>query len=107
MQIVSIGDNLHEMSNLFSEKNKKNIVNFLPRVLSASKWPPRYNYSNQSEQEKILNEPWISGQICLSKSVEWIVYTQIKLFPMELLFGPTLYSKSPKILNTLLHTFLA
>ena len=26
MQIVSIGDNLHEMSNLFSEKIKKNII---------------------------------------------------------------------------------
>ena len=28
MQIVSIGDNLHEMSNpVFWEKNKKNIIN--------------------------------------------------------------------------------
>ena len=27
MQIVSWGDNLHEMSNLFSGKNKKNIIN--------------------------------------------------------------------------------
>ena len=29
MQIVSNGDNLHEMSNLFSGKNKKHIVNLL------------------------------------------------------------------------------
>ena len=27
MQIVSTWDNLHEMSNLFSVKNKKNIIN--------------------------------------------------------------------------------
>ena len=30
MQIVSLGDNLHEMSSLFSGKNKKNIVNLSP-----------------------------------------------------------------------------
>ena len=40
MQIVSLGDNLHEMSILFSEKNKKNIskcrlLKILPRVLSV------------------------------------------------------------------------
>ena len=29
MQIVSIGDNLHEMSNLFSEKNKKKYFSML------------------------------------------------------------------------------
>ena len=39
MQIVSPGDNLHDMSNLFSEKNKKNIskchlLNFLPSMLT-------------------------------------------------------------------------
>ena len=39
MQIVCIEDNLHEMLNLFSEKNKKNIsecclLKILPRVLS-------------------------------------------------------------------------
>ena len=46
MQIVSIGDNLHEMLNLFPGKNKKNIsmccqLNILPRVLSvktSSSW---------------------------------------------------------------------
>ena len=27
MQIVSLGDNLHEMSRLFSEKNQKNLTN--------------------------------------------------------------------------------
>ena len=42
MQIVSIGDNLHEMSNLFPKKSKKNIINLsyaenLPRVLSVNK----------------------------------------------------------------------
>ena len=41
MQIVSLGDNLHEMSNLFSGKNKKNIsvcrlLKILPRVLSVN-----------------------------------------------------------------------
>ena len=40
MQIVSLGDNLHEMSNLFSRKNKKNILvchllKILPSVLSV------------------------------------------------------------------------
>ena len=37
MQIVSTGDNLHEMSNLISWENKKNIskcCKILPRVLS-------------------------------------------------------------------------
>ena len=29
MQIVSYGNNLHEMSNLFSGKNKKNTINLL------------------------------------------------------------------------------
>ena len=42
MQIVSIGDNLHEMSNLFSGKNKKNIskcclLENFPRVLGVNK----------------------------------------------------------------------
>ena len=40
VQIVSIGDNLHEMSNLFSRENKKTFQHvvcwkFLPRVLSV------------------------------------------------------------------------
>ena len=35
MQIVTIGDNLHEMSNLFSEKNISicHLLKILPRVL--------------------------------------------------------------------------
>ena len=41
MQIVSIGDNLHEMSNSVSGENKKNIsvchlLKFLPRMLSVN-----------------------------------------------------------------------
>ena len=28
MQIVSDGNNLHDISNLFSGKNKKNVINF-------------------------------------------------------------------------------
>ena len=41
MQIVSIGDNLHEISNLFSGKNKKNILigdllKILQRMLSVN-----------------------------------------------------------------------
>ena len=34
MQIVSLGDNLHEMSKLFSGKNKKNFINLSSAVLA-------------------------------------------------------------------------
>ena len=37
MQIVSLGDNLHEMSEpAFWEKNKKNIINLLSAELTQS-----------------------------------------------------------------------
>ena len=47
MQIASIGDNLHEMSYLFSGENKKTILicrllKILPRVLSVKQLIDRY-----------------------------------------------------------------
>ena len=49
MEIISVGDNLHEMSKaFFSEKNKKNMpvcrmLKILPRVLSFKRLFNRYS----------------------------------------------------------------
>ena len=70
MQIVSIGDNLHEMSNPVSGKNKKNIsvcrlLKILPGVLSVNIWS--YNI--------FLLSPWIHAVGTSPRHFKWVPTT--------------------------------
>ena len=66
MKIVSIGDNLHEMSNPFSEKMKKNILYSHLLKFSPSMQSVKYQTSKETHEyaKKCMNMQSFTAKTC-------------------------------------------
>ena len=63
MQIFSLGENLHEMSNLFSGKSKKNIINLLS-FFKKMNIVNEFGYVHYFKQGyKVKNQEWNDKQL--------------------------------------------